>query len=677
MIERMLLGIIADLLQLHALTNICVCLPIFPSIPLPMRDLDLKQFNREIQFHSPLGPDVLLPVKMTTQEALGDLFCYQIELFSTSKKIKPADLLGKPVALTLDLPQQQKRYWHGLVTRFFRSGGFDSVTHYQAEVRPWLWLLGKSSDCRIFQNKTVLEILREICTKPVYGGLCNFDLSQLGKHYPKLHYCVQYRETDLHFVSRLLEQFGIYYFFRHSAEGHCMQLVDAITCHQAQPNYSSIAFATDASRDRYGDETISMWRESGEVQTGAFELNDFDFERFQVSINGGLRVKEKLVAHDQIPFEAYDYPGYYQQQDEGKQFAKAGIEAMHGQSEVILGATNARGLLPGALFDLREHPIADQNQSYLLTTQSCELKAEDYVSGNGETGLTFRCEFTAVGRQYPYRPPRRFKKPVVYGPQTAMVVGKAGEEIWTDKYGRVKVQFHWDRQGQTNEQSSCWVRVAQSWAGKRWGTMFIPRIGMEVVVEFLEGDPDQPLITGCVYNSHTMPPYDLPAHQTRSSLKTQSSKNATGFNEMRFEDKAGQEQLFFHAQRDMDSVVKHNDSQSVGNDRSINVQGNHIEHIVKNMRLEVDGNQYCSVRKDRKIEILEGCLTEITQGDRTITVNDGNQKNTVQCDIEIESKAGEIVVTSPKKISFVVGDSRIDITATNITIKSTMIDFNP
>lgn len=604
-----------------------------------MRDLIQKQGKRQLQFHSPLGPDQLIICSMHGDEALSQPFCWRLQLQSTRKDISAKQLLGKAVSLQMHVPQQDARQFNGIVTRFARSGGFGHYAFYQLEVRPWLWLLGKTQDCRIFQQKTVVDIVKEICDKGIYGGLPDLDVGRLRETYPRLNYCVQYRETDLNFISRLLQKFGIWYYFEHKDGKHKMVLMDYVGSHKPVPGYGSIRFASDGSRDRYGDETISVWEEAGDIQSGAYELNDFDFERVQVSTNGGLQVKESVVAHEQVAYEIYDYPGTYTQAADGKLLAKVGMEQMHGGSEMVRAAGNARGLQSGALFDLREHPLPQQNQTYLITSAQYELQAEDYETGAGSGLPLFHCSFQAVGREYRYRPQVTHRKPLVYGPQTALVVGKAGEEIWTDKYGRVKVQFHWDREGEDNEKSSCWVRVAQSWAGKRWGTMFIPRIGMEVVVEFLDGDPDQPLITGCVYNGDYMPPYDLPANQTRSTIKTHSSKDGTGFNELRFEDKKGAEEVFMHAELDFNRVVKRHDSTRVG----------FGSKQPGNQSIAVKGNQATNVGNDQENVI-------------------GHDQNTrVENISTLEAKTAIVLK---------VGDSIIEMTPDGITIKGKVLDVN-
>ncbi len=331
-------------------------------------------------------------------------------------------------------------------------------------------------------------------------------------------------------------------------------------------------------------------------------------------------------AFGQPAYQQYDYPGGYLSAAVGRDLAAARVEVLQGQSEQISATSNARGLAVGAMFALDNHPKAAFNRSYLVTRAHYQLESDDYQgSASGTGGKLFACQFEALGEKYRYRPPANSPKPRIFGPQTAIVVGKAGEEIWVDKYGRVKVQFHWDRVGKRDEKSSCWVRVSQSWAGKRWGAMAIPRIGMEVVVEFLDGDPDRPLITGCTYNSDTMPPYDLPEHQSRTTLKSHSTKGGNGFNEIRFEDKKGAEELFVQAEKDAKRVVKHNDSLTVGfeykepgsqtvdikHDQKIDIGNNHTLHVAKDQTLTIDGKHVTSIGTTALIEAQTSILLKV------------------------------------------------------------------
>jgi type VI secretion system secreted protein VgrG len=608
--------------------------------------MPFTQDNRQISITTPLGPDVLLFRSMNATERLSDLFEYQVELQSTNKNIPFASIVGKNVTITLKLQDGGERFYNGIVTRFSSYGGFGQFTNYVAIIRPWAWLLTRSTDCCIFQEKTVIEIVTEICEKGVYGGHSRLDKSLLGGGYPTLDYCVQYRESDYNFIHRLLEHAGIYFFFKHEKGMHTMVLVDSSGGHKPYPKYETIKFATDDSRDKYGDERITSWFTTGEIQASGYEMNDFDFETALNCTFGILRVKESIpAAFDQPAYQQYDYPGNYTKADVGQKLAVARMEAIHGQCEQIEAITNARGLTVGCKFSMERHPVDAHNREYLIVAANYRLSSDDYqASGSGDGGKLFEARFEAMGTKYRYRAPTEAAKPMVQGPQTAMVVGKKGEEIWTDKYGRVKVQFHWDRKGKQDEKSSCWVRVAQNWAGRRWGAMMIPRIGMEVVVEFLEGDPDCPLIIGCVYNSDTMPPYDLPANQTRSTIKTNSSKGGSGFNELRFEDKKGAEEIFVQAEKDHNRVVKHNDTLKVGFEYK--QPGSQTVEIKHNQGIEVGNNQTVHVIKDMSVTI------------------DGKHAMDIGTTSQVQAKTS---------IEFKVGGSSILIEPAKITIKSTMV----
>ncbi|NRR31419.1 type VI secretion system tip protein VgrG [Oxalobacteraceae bacterium] len=646
--------------------------------------MPVTQANREISVSTALADDVLLFERMSGSEQLGRLSEFRVQMLSIRHDLKIADVLGKPLAVHVDLPDGSKRHFHGVVTRFASTGWKGSLSSYEATVHPWLWLLTRSSNCRIFQDKSVLDIVKAVCGDEAYGGLVTISAAGLSGTYSALPYCVQYRETDFNFVCRLLEEAGIYFFFTHDASKHTMVLADSYGAHALIPGYEKVEFSGENGRRVVDQEAVYSWFAGGEIQASSYALNDFDFEKASASNSGGLKVTSTVAAaFAQQAFELYDYPGGYVVAADGTALARGRMEGVHGQCEEIRSDGNVRGLYPGGMFGLKEHPRADQNREYLVTSAHYDAIQNDYSSGN-EQPTDFQCSFRAIGKEHSYRAPRSIAKPVVQGPQTAMVVGKAGEEIWTDKYGRVKLQFHWDREGKEDEKSSCWVRVAQGWAGKGWGSMFIPRIGMEVVVSFLEGDPDRPLVTGCVYNSDAMPPYALPANQTRSTIKTDSSKGSAGFNELRFEDKKDSEEIYVQAEKDYNRVVKNNDTLKVGfekadagdqtiaikNDRSLDVghdmitvvandQSNTVKHdqiekITNDQTLEVGNNQTVTITKDQKLDV---------GGNQTVAIT-GDQKVTV-------SKT--IVIEATTSIELKVGGSSIKIEPAKITVKSAEI----
>lgn len=561
-----------------------------------------QQKNREIAVSGPLGDDALLFHRMRGTEKLGYLFEYQLELLSERTDIHIKDVLGKSLSIRLALPNAKERYFNGIVTRFCLTGQRGRYATYAATLRPWTWLLSRSSNCRIFQDKSVVDIIKEICHGPVYAALIDLDDGCLSRAYEVLPYCVQYRETDFNFISRLMEQEGIYYFFKHDASRHTMVLADSYGAHQAIPGYAAVEYKADGNHTANGGEGVYAWSAGGEIQPSKYALNDFYFERTAASTSGGLLVNATLkTGFEQTFYEMFDYPGGYAKTKQGEDYARARIESYHGQCEQIEAHTTARGLYPGGLFGLIHHPRADQNRDYLVTAAHYELLSDDYVSNAEDAAARhFTCDFAAIGKEHNYRPERVVRKPVVQGPQTAIVVGTAGEEIYTDKYGRVKVQFHWDRLGKADEKSSCWIRVSQSWAGNRWGALFIPRIGQEVIVDFLEGDPDRPLVTGSVYNSDTMPPYPLPENATRSAIKSNSSKGGAGFNELRFEDKKDKEEFFVQAERDFNRVVKNNDTLRVGFHKK----------SPGDQTIEIKNDQKVDVGNHQKVQVGKSCVIE-------------------------------------------------------------------
>ena len=616
------------------------------------------QTQREVSVKSALADDVLLFKRMTCSEALGQIYTYRLELLSTRSDIKIADVLGTGMTVVLDLPEGGERYFNGIVMRFAYRGWRDGMASYEAVLHPALWLLTRSSNCRIFQDKSAIDIVTAVCQDAAYGGLISLDTGSLSATPAARTYCVQYRETDFNFVCRLLEEEGIYFYFTHSDGAHKMVLADGYGAHAPVDGYATIQFRDqDAGRDAL-EEAVTRFAPGGEIQASVVSLNDFDFEKASSSIGGGLLVKSTIAAaFGQASYEQYDYPGRYVASGAGTGFARARMEALHGQCEQIEASGNALGLTVGALFTLSEHPRDDQNREFLITAAETGIAGIGYASNGDNAHTEFRCAFKAIGKEHSYRAPATARKPIVQGPQTAMVVGKSGEEIWTDKYGRVKLQFHWERDGKSDETSSCWVRVQQGWAGKAWGAMFVPRIGMEVVVSFLEGDPDRPLVTGCVYNGDSMPPYTLPDDQTKSTIKSNSAKGGGGFNEIRFEDKKDSEEIFVQAEKDYNRVVKNNDTLKVGFEKKD--KGDQTIQIKNDQSLDVGNDRKVHVKNDQTVAIDNNLATTV-KNDETRKV-DNNQS------VKVGNK---IVVEANTSIELKVGGSSIKIEAAKITIKA-------
>ncbi|WP_325985350.1 type VI secretion system tip protein VgrG [Pseudomonas protegens] len=598
-----------------------------------------QQSTRLAQVNCPLGPDVLLLKSLGGGEELGRLFDYQLQLTSTDANIDLNQLLGKPMGLSVQLDGGGQRYFHGIVARCSQNIDTGQFASYEVTLRPWLWLLSRTSDCRIFQNLSIPQIIKQVFRDL---GFSDFE-DALSRPYREWEYCVQYRETSFDFVSRLMEQEGIYYFFRHEKDRHVVVLADAYGAHSSVPGYASVPYYPRDEQQRERDHMFD-WHLAQEVQPGSLELNDYDFQRPSARIDVRSAMPRPHSAGD---YPLYDYPGTYVQSSDGEHYAQTRIEALQSLHERIELSGNARGLGVGNLFSLTGFSRQDQNREYLIVSIRYYLVQESLESGAGGGSAQFESHLTCIDAQQSFRPLATTHKPMVQGPQTARVVGPAGEEIWTDQYGRVKVHFHWDRHDQSNENSSCWIRVSQAWAGKNWGSMQIPRIGQEVIVSFLEGDPDRPIITGRVYNAEQTVPYDLPANATQSGMKSRSSKGGSpaNFNEIRMEDKKGAEQLYIHAERNQDIVVEVNESHSVGNNRNKSIGhdeyvtiGNKRTRIVQHVdELRVGEKKLDSVGQSYVIEVGE--RLRLVCGASILELNASGQINLCGVNISVHASA--------------------------------------
>jgi type VI secretion system secreted protein VgrG len=557
----------------------------------------LTQDNRLIAIDTPLGTNVLLLRGFTGQEAISRLFSFELDLLSTDPEIKFDQIIGQPVTIRVRLTRDKERFFHGVISRFMQTGSDVGLANYRATMVPKLWLSTRTADCRIFQNEKVPEIVQTVIKE---NGITDIETVLNGTYAPR-DYCVQYRETDFNFVSRLMEQYGLFYFFKHEEKKHILVLTDDLSAHKSCPLQANVSWNPQGS-DNLDDDVITslQWEET--FRFGKYAVTDYNFETPSTKLMA--EVKTKIAVGGNEKFEIYDYPGEYGKKAEGDGIAKIRMEEEEAQSKVISGAGDVRVFTSGFTFTLQDYVRKDMNGKYLLTqVQHVASVGNTYATSGGGGGNQdeYSNSFTCIPSKTPFRATQTTPKPMVQGPQTAVVVGKSGEEIWTDKHGRVKVQFHWDRYGKKNEESSCWVRVSQNWAGKNWGAMFIPRIGQEVIVEFLEGDPDQPIITGRVYNAEQMPPYDLPNHMTQSGIKTRStlSGNQDNFNEIRFEDKKGEEQLFLHAERNQDIEVEKDETHWVGHDRTKKVDNDETTTIGRDRKENVGKNETISIGENR------------------------------------------------------------------------------
>jgi type VI secretion system secreted protein VgrG len=523
------------------------------------------------------------------------------------------------------------------------------------------------ADCRIFQEKTVPEIIEQIFRD---RGFTDFENGLSGK-YHTWEYCVQYRETDFNFISRLMEQEGIYYFFKHEDGKHSLILADSASAHEPYPEFEQLEYHP-ADKGTSTEECISDWVVETHLQPCSYALNDFDFK----NPKGDLQARTKVSrGHTAADFEIYDYPGEYAETSHGEEYTKKRIEELQAQYEVATAGSDSRGICAGFNFSLTDHPRDDQNDEYLITSANYTIKGDDiFSSGTTSSDCTFSCSFTAIKSSQPFRSPRTTPKPKVSGPQTAIVVGPSGEEIYTDEYGRVKVKFHWDRYSKADENSSCWIRVAHVWAGKSWGAIYTPRIGQEIIVEFLEGDPDKPIITGRVYNDQAKPPYDLPGNKTISTLKSNSTKGGEGFNEIRFEDKKGEEQIYIHGEKNLDIRVKNDRYETIEHDHHLIVENEKFEQVKSHRNEFVEQNHIEEIGQDRNLTVkgkeakeVGKSLSLTVKGD-VIEAFKANHSEQTTGDYYL--KASNIVIEGTQNITLSVGSSYIVIESTGIEIKS-------
>ena len=576
----------------------------------------------EAEFTSPKGEGELLFRKLHAREELGRLPEYRIQLLRETKKgrVKPKELLGLKAGLKITLHDGEYREINGLVTSFEAGGVTGDFDVYYVELRPWLWHLTLGADCRVFQDLDVRKIIKEVFAD--YSASTALD-DRLTGTYTSRPYTVQYRESDYNFVSRLMEEEGIYYFFKHERGQHTMVLCDSPKGHKPM-----LGDPLDyAGKSKEGDDLkfrnnfVSHWWRAHTLRSVTYAHTDYAAEAPSTDL---LASKDWQAPYTPKDFEVFDYPGLH---DDGvmgtntgtKKTAGEGSAELHAKIfesgyDVAAGVTEYRQLAVGSTFTFKKH---DDAGDYLVTSSIFEMEFAGYEANDDSASTSYTCRFDAVPKATPFQPERRAQQPIVNGPQTASVVGPSGEEIHTDKYGRVKVQFHWDRVAKKKnlaEKSSCWVRVSFPWAGKQFGMVALPRIGDEVVVDFLEGNPDRPLVTGRVYNATNMPPWELPAQATVSGIKTHASKGggADNYNELRFDDKKGSEYIRMQAEKDFHRLVKNDDFDTVKNDRHALVEKNSSLQIKENFDGQIGKKVTLKAGEDVQIDLGADLLLAIT-----------------------------------------------------------------
>ena len=644
---------------------------------------DFTHDDRLLQLATPLGKDDLLLAGFSGSEAISTPFRFDLSLMATpDTTIDAKKLVGQAMTVTIaDASGGDARYINGVVSTFAQTGSDTTFVWYRAQLVPGLALLTRRADIRIFQQKSVTDVIEAVLKE---GGI-DYKLNTTGTYQP-LEYCVQYRETDFAFVSRLMEAHGIFYFFTHTDSKHTLVLADSSSAHQPCAGSDTTRFhsTTSGSSD---EDTVSAWELQHEFRTGKYTLTDYNMETPSTSLTVSEPTTVKLGDNDK--YEVYDFPGAYGNKSDGDTLVRVRMQDQEARTVVASGSGSCRAFTSGYRFTLGEHPQSANNGQYVLTVVSHSASNGSFVSAKEGPAPHYWNTFTCIPFATPFRPERVTPRPMAYGLQSAVVVGSSGEEIWVDKYGRVKVQFFWDRQGKKNEQSSCWVRVAQPWAGKNWGFVAWPRIGQEVLVAFESGDPDRPIIVGSLYNAEQMPPYTLPANQTQTGIKSRSSKGGgtDNYNELRFEDKKGSEEIHVQAEKDLTTVVKNDETREIRNNRTTTIAANDTKTIKKgNESTTIEqGDQSTKLKNgDHYLELTLGDSstilhqgdhdTQLKQGDQTVTLTTGNQSiklsmgnQTTKLDL------GAVSTEAMQGIELKVGQSSIKIDQMGVTIQGMMI----
>jgi type VI secretion system secreted protein VgrG len=620
----------------------------------------ILQENRAYEIFVPaLGRDVFMLVAFEGSEFVSNTFQFRADVISETKGIDCEALLRKPVVVEIKRDGgQPSRFIHGCFAQV-RLTGKDTDPpiryYYECTIVPWLWFLNLETDCRIFQNLDAKEIITKVFQEHKFT---DFTFKLEGA-LPKREYTVQYRETSLNFISRLLEEEGIFYFFEHTEQKHQLILTNVNSVTAKCPVVDTMPYGLGTSNAAQG--VIGEMQSSNTVHTGKLTIQDYNFELSNVNLLSTSSGKQLA--------EVYDYPGNYKKKDEGTRLVKLRLEEQEARLRTVSASTVSTSMIPGYRFTLTDHFDDKCNVEYLILEVSTSLRNNLMVTSSGDkSSARSSASFRAIPFSVPYRPPLVHKKPLIHGVQTAIVTGKTGEEIWTDKYGRVKVQFHWDRLGKKDENSSLFIRISNTWAGAQWGQIQIPRIGQEVIVSFIEGDPDRPIITGRVYNDQNMPPYTLPANQTQSGIKSRSTKGggAADFNEFRFEDKKGSEEIYLHAQKDFVEFIENKHTTTVrDSDQTITLN---------------KGNQKTTVEKgNRDIQVDMGNIKELVKmGNYNLEATAGKIGEKAAQEIKNEVVASTITVT-PAMIELKIGASSIKMTAATIDIAcgAAKISLNP
>ncbi len=645
---------------------------------------DVVLENRQLRLKGPLGPKKMVLLRADVTEKMSELTETDIQFLSPDHDLKLQDVVGQRLSLELDDEEGNTRYWHGYCVSCTYEGRFGGQALYRAEVRPWLWFLTLHADCKIFQEKSALEVIKAIFSARGFSDIQD----KTSASFTKREYLVQYRESDFDFVSRLMEEEGIYYFFTHDSSKETLVLADGLGSHRALEGAANIRFAFEEQGEgsfKRDEDHIYEWKSSERVNSGKVTLTDYDFKKPNTDLKSVTAIPKGVHSHKDI--EVYDYPGIYDLANSGKTRTKIRAESLAADYKRTWGKSNVRTMAVGGTFNLIEHPRSDFNEEYLVLAANHKLQIETDQDKDGQANAqtgdrqaeggageekkeSYESVFSVQLKSEPFRAPLTTPRPIIAGLQTAIVTGPKGDEIFTDQYGRIKVQFHWDRDGMKDDKTTCFIRVSQNMSGQSWGSFHIPRIGQEVVVQFEEGNPDRPIVTGMLYNDANKHPFKFPDNMTQHGMKSNSSKGGSGFHELVFEDKKDKEFIRLQSEKDYKETIKNNAEISIGfekkdpGDLTQKIYNDKTEWLEKgNHSFEVkDGDESLTIANNRDRSV---------GNNETVTVG-SDKDDTIGANYTID--VGDTLdITAGTKINLTVGGSSIEMTSSEIKIKSTTI----
>ena len=656
----------------------------------------LAQTDRLFHLDTPLGEDVLLVKRLTGKEFISDLFRYELDLVSDNYDIDFSQLVGKPVTIGIRQSDNETfHYLNGIVSKFSLYSAEGRLAYYRAEVVPWLWLLTQAWDCRIYQDTEALEVIKQTFQRYGFQSGKDWEDQTTLKRTPWA-YCTQYREHCCDFVKRLMEIEGIFFFFRHEQDKHVLVMGDTPSANKPCPYQNRMKYEHSFGRGYKSDEdSVLDWKFHNEFKPGKYTQRDYNFKHPTRSLEAVA--PSRIIQGGNDKYEVYDYPGSYEIQPDGDEWTKMRIEEEETPHAVVTARSNCRSMYAGFRFDLYNHDRRDQNTTWLITSLNINAEEATFIGATDKGEATYQNLFTAIPYSVPYRPERKTDLSQMMGAQTARVVGPQGEEIYTDEFGRVKVKFHWDRSSDESD-SSIWIRVSQPWAGDNFGHMWIPRIGQEVIVDFMEGDPDRPMITGRVYNADNMPPWALPDKKNHSGIRTRSTLQGShdNYNQVHFDDTKGKELFHSQAEYNRADLTKNDHLEEIRHDRYLRVVNDQVEdvgndsksHVKSDYNQGVDGDINIKVQNDYNLQVGGDYSRQVTgdahlqiTGDTHIQITgegqihiQGDLHLTVSGDLHI--KAPNIYLEADEELSLMCGGSFIDMDPMSLSISSMSVLIN-